>query len=329
MIIAKVPLRISFFGGGTDFPSWYKKNKGKVISSTIDKFGYITIKKLSKLSKYKFVIRYHQNEYVEKISQIKHRVVREVLKKYNVKKKLEISYSADLPALSGLGSSSAFTVGMIKGIRYFLKMKKFNKKELLNEALNIEHKILDENSGSQDQVAASYGGFNVINFNKKNIKVISQKKIFYKLINLNKYMTLVFSNIQRYASEIEKEKIKNISKNKKLYKSLYKIASKAEKIIKSKNFILNEFIELINENMTYKKKLSKKVLNNKLKQLIEVGLKNGASAAKILGAGGGGFVLFISRNLDKKKKLEKKLKNFDIIDFKFIKKCPEIERIKI
>ena len=325
MIIVKTPLRISFFGGCTDFPYWYKKNNGKVISSSIDKYGYITIKKLSKISKYNFVIRYHKNEYQYNISQIKHKIVKEVLKRYNVKERLEISYSSDLPGLSGMGSSSAFTVGMIKGIRYFLKKNSLNNKKLLQEAINIEHKILKENSGSQDQTAAAYGGFNVINFNKNGIKVISQKKNFKILIKLNKLMTLVFTNIQRKSDKIEKEKIKNIDNKKQLYFGLYNIAKEAEKKIKSGKLNTINFIDLLNKNMLYKKQLSKNVLNKKISKMLNYGLKNGASAAKILGAGGGGFILFFSKSLHQKKKLENFFKNYKIIDFKFLKKNPNIK----
>ena len=327
MIIVKTPLRISFFGGGTDFPAWYKSNKGKVISCSIDKYGYLTIKKLNKISKYNYVIRYHKNEYCYKVSEIRHKVVRAVLKKYNVKSRLEISYSADLPALSGLGSSSAFTVGLIRGMRHFLKKKKLSKYKLLNEALDIEHNILKETCGSQDQTAAAFGGFNIINFEKKKISVINQNKNFNILEKINKYMTLVFSDIQRYAFKIEGEKINTIERRSDHYKSLYDISCRAEKSIKNKKFSVKEFIRLLNENMKIKKNLSKNVTNKKIDKIISMGLKNGASGSKILGAGGGGFILFISKNYNEKKKLEKKLMKFKIVDFKFINKIPKIENI--
>ena len=157
--------------------------------------------------------------------------------------------------------------------------------------------------------------------------MINQNKNFNILVKINKYMTLVFSDIQRYASKIEGEKINTIERRSDHYKSLYYISCRAEKSIKNKKFSVKEFIRLLNENMKIKKNLSKNVTNKKIDKIISLGLKNGASGSKILGAGGGGFILFISKNYNEKKKLEKKLMKFKIVDFKFINEIPKIENI--
>ena len=168
MIISKTPYRISFFGGGTDFPAWYNRHGGKVISTSINKYSYIVIRNLPKIFKYKFRIRYYFREETNSKNKIKHPVVRELLKLYPNIKNIDITHHGDLPARSGIASSSSFSVGLINSI-YALQNKKINKKKLSKQAIFFEQKILRETVGSQDQVITSYGGFRVINFEKDSI----------------------------------------------------------------------------------------------------------------------------------------------------------------
>ena len=171
MIISKTPYRISFFGGGTDYPSWYKKNGGFVISATIDKYIYISCRTLPPFFKHKYRIVWSKIETVKNLNKIKHKVVRTMIKKYKIKKGLEIHYDGDLPARSGMGSSSVFVVGLMNLLNNF-REKKINKYRLAKESIYFEQKILNEIVGSQDQVASSYGGFNKITFNKEGFKVL-------------------------------------------------------------------------------------------------------------------------------------------------------------
>ena len=170
MIICKTPFRVSFFGGGTDFPLWYKNNEGAVLNTTINKYSYIILRDLPNIFEYGYRLRYYKTEQVKKLSQIKHNAYREILKNYNFKFNcLEIVHNADLPALSGLGSSSSSSVGLINALNKF-KNKKITKKKLAQITINIEQNILKENSGSQDQIATSYGGFNYIKFKQSKFK---------------------------------------------------------------------------------------------------------------------------------------------------------------
>ena len=317
MIICRTPLRVSLFGGGTDFKEWFDNNEGIVISMAINKYCYGTLREIPDIHPFKYRLRYFKNEFTNSIKQIKHKSIRAVLNNFDKRKNsLEIIHSADLPALSGLGSSSAFTVSLINLINTN-NQEEITKRELANKAVYIEKKVLKESVGYQDQFASSFGGFNIIKFSQKKISVnpinISQKKINTLLDN----MVLCFSGLQRHAESIEKKKIKNLHKNEKFLSELYSNALKAKNILYSrKNSFLIKIAELLNESWELKKKLSPGVTNKKVDNLINLGLRNGASGAKLLGAGGGGFVLYLTKNKIQKKKLINKLSKFKVVNFK-------------
>lgn len=305
MIISKTPYRISFFGGGTDFPEWYNYNKGAVISATINKYSYITIKNLHNFHDYKIRVRYYLREEAKNIKHIQHPVIKKYLKLIKFKDNLEIIHHGDLPARSGIGSSSSFSVGLIHTMNSFLN-KKISKRNLTLKTLHLEHKILKESCGSQDQVAAVYGGFNKITFNSSNQFHCKRLPIPKKnLKTLENWIQLFYTNKSRESTDLEKDKIKNLKKNKEFYERSYQLVIQAEKLIKSKNknFII-EFCNLLNEQWDLKKKLSKKVSNKSLDNLYKIGIQNGALGGKILGAGAGGFMLFLTppkyqKNLEK------------------------------
>ena len=320
-IICRTPFRISFFGGGTDFPIWFGKNKGQVISTSIDKYCYVLIRNLPPINNFKYRLRYFKNELTKSINKIKHPSIRAVLSKYHINNdSLEVLHSADLPARSGLGSSSAFTVSLINSISNYYN-KNLSKKEIAFKAIEIEQKILKENVGCQDQIACAVGGFNVINF--------TTNKIFLRKIRINKTklnylkdnLSIFFIGYPRNASEIEKEKIKIINKKINCYEDLYQISNEALKILELKNNVsfINDFSYLLNETWKVKKKLSLNVSNAKINNIYEFALKNGAKGGKILGAGGGGFMLFFSKNIEEKIKLIRSLKKLTNINFNFIK----------
>ena len=315
MIITRTPYRISFFGGGSDYPDWYKKNGGEVISTTIDKFVYISLRDLPKFWPHNYRISYSLMEEAKNISGIKHKVVREILKKYKIKKGLEIHYDGDLPAKSGMGSSSAFIVGFLHNLNIFLN-KKISKNKLALKSLYFEQKILKELVGSQDQIACSYGGFNSIQFLKNGsfkIKNFNYKNNFLKI--LNKDLFLVYTAQQRNSQKIVKNFIYdlNIKKEKQIYK-IIEYVKIAKKYLLSNSH--QEFCEMIAESWNIKKSIHKSISNKKLDDFYNYSISSGAEGGKLLGAGGGGFFLFYVKEKNKKK-FFKKMKKSVIIPYKF------------
>ena len=205
MIISRTPFRISFFGGGTDFPKWYNENRGKVISTCINKYCYISVRDLPPFFKHNYKLRYFKTEEVKKISLIKHPSIRETIRYLNLKNNLEIVHNADLPAQSGLGASSSFTVGLINSL-IALQGKRISKKNLAMYALEIEQQKIKEYVGSQDQFAASFGGFNITNFISNKIDVAPVPTSNKNLNILEKSIFLLFSGYPREAQILEKKK---------------------------------------------------------------------------------------------------------------------------
>jgi len=315
MILCRTPFRVSFFGGGTDFPQWYLENGGAVISTSINKYSYITVRTLPDIFNYRYRLRYFKTEEVKNINEIKHPTFREALKKHFLKNKtIEIVHNADLPAMTGLGSSSSTAVGTIHALSFFNK-KKLNKLDLALDAIDIEQNILKENVGSQDQIAASFGGFNYIQFNRNRIKV--NKILNIKNVEkIEKSILLVFSGTQRKANNIERDKIKNLKKNYNYLNLMNQLTLEARSILLSNKFTIEEFGKLLDHQWEIKKKLSSMVSNPKINDIYELGIQNGAYGAKLLGAGHGGFIVFIC-NENVKNKIKEKLKNFFNISIKF------------
>ena len=314
MIISKTPYRISFFGGGTDFPEWYKNNKSFVISASINHYSYITVKELPQIFKYKFRIRYFYREEAKNIDEIKHPVIRSILKFKKFKGNLDIVHHGDLPARSGIGSSSSFSVGMINALNAINKQK-ISKKKLAQQSIHLEQNILKENVGSQDQVAAVFGGLNIIYFYKKSFKCIPLKIKKKKLEEFQNWIQLFYID-QRSSQKVEKDKIKMIKEKRNYYIKINEIAKKALKIIMSheKNFLV-QLGNLLNDQWELKKRLSKKVSNKRIDYIYKKALSNGAVGGKIIGAGGGGFMMFLTPP-SKQKKLKKAL-NLPEVKIKF------------
>lgn len=319
MIISRSPLRISLFGGGTDFPEWFKNNNGLVIGGTINKYIYIHARYLPNIYKYNFRLRYFKTEFVKKISNIKHGPYREILKHYKLaKSQVEIIHTSDLPALSGLGSSSSSTVTAINAIAA-LKGYFVNKKNLANLAIKIERETLGEKVGCQDQILASFGGFNCIRF-KSSVdftveNLINDKK---KLYLLDKNSILIWSGHQRKSQILEKEKIAKIKKKSitQNLKNIQSVTEKAYEEFSKSSWNLKKIGKLMNDYWEQKKHLSKNVTTKRVDKICDIALSNGAYGAKLLGAGRGGFV-YILCSPKKKKNLLKKLSIFEKVNFKF------------
>jgi len=289
MIISKTPLRISFFGGGTDFPEYFKKNETKIIGSAINKSIYITNSFYTSEEKIKFKLFYKKVEQVKKISSIQHKVIRKLFSKLDVRQNLELHFISDLPSFSGLGSSSSFSVGLTN-LLFFLKRKNINKNNLSKFVINFERNNLKETVGYQDQIFASYGGFNCINLNDSNFQV-KKFSINEDLKKIQNNSFLLNSGIKRKAIDIEKKKLKKINFNIKYLNSIKSISFEAYKYLKSGNLSKN-FEYLLNESWKQKKKLHENVSNKLIENLYKKALSQGATAGKLLGAGNGGFLYF-------------------------------------
>ena len=304
MIISKTPYRISFFGGGTDYPAWFKKNGGQVISSTIDKYCYISCRNLPPFFDHDYRFVYSKIETVKNINEIKHPSARAVLKETGIKNGLEIHHDGDLPARSGLGSSSSFTAGFINAVSAS-KGIMLTKKELATESIRIEQKILRENVGNQDQIAVSYGGLNRIKFYKDggfNVKKICMPDK--KLIDLQNHLALFFTGVSRTSSNIAKHIINDIPSKEEELKMINSYVDKGINILTDKKKDILEFGSLLNDYWFIKKKLNKKISNPNIDKIYKKAIKSGAIGGKLLGAGGGGFFLFFvsPKNLSKLKK---------------------------
>jgi len=316
MIISKTPFRVSFFGGGTDFPEWFLENDGEVVSMSIDKYCYISVRKLPPFFEHKHRIVYSKIENVHTVDEIEHPVVKAVLKKFNFDG-LEIHHDADLPARSGLGSSSAFTVGLIKALTAN-KGQIISKEKLAIEAIDIERNILKENVGLQDQIATSYGGFNHIQFGKnyQNNFNVNPIPISNNILDeLNSSMLLVFTGISRFSSVIQGESLSSFNKKASYLTELANITKTGFKIFSdpTSNFI-NDLGLLLDESWQVKKKLSTSVTNELIDDLYSLARNKGAIGGKVLGAGGGGFLLLIA-NKENIKALAKALSKFVVVPF--------------
>lgn len=315
MIISKTPYRISFFGGGTDYPQWYLKNGGEVISTTIDKYLYLTCRYLPPFFNYKHRIVWKFLERTQNIKDIKHNAVREYLKYLKFNKGIELHYDGDLPAQSGMGSSSSFIVGLINTLTV-LRGNKLTKAELSKRSLNFEQKILKEVVGSQDQIACSYGGFNSIKFNKSGKYSINTFNISTKnLQKLNRNLILVYSNQSRRAHDIANSYVFKLNnKKKKQMLEIQSFVSIAKDYLKKNKF--DDFGFLIGESWEKKRELGNKISTNHIDFMYKKGIKSGALGGKLLGAGGGGMFLFYVP-IQKQEKFLYNFKKNLIIPFNF------------
>ena len=315
MLISKTPYRISFFGGGTDYPFWYRKYGGEVISTTIDKYIYLTCRNLPEFFDHKYRIVYSKIELAQNIDQIQHVVVRKLLKYLKFNQGLELHYDGDLPAQSGMGSSSSFIVGCINTL-FNIQNLKLSKKKLAQVSVNFEQKILKEIVGSQDQIAASYGGFNSIKFLNDGSYIVRDLKIEKKIEKkLNDRLILLFTGNQRRANDIAKTYVNHLTtKKKNQMLEIQSFVDKAKKYLKKGN--LDDFGDLLNESWQKKKELSNNISSSLIDDIYLKAIRYGSLGGKILGAGGGGFFLFYVRD-DKIENFKRAFKKYTLISFKF------------
>lgn len=315
MIITRTPFRMSFFGGGTDMEEYFKENGGAVLSTTIDKYCYVNVRHLPPFFDYTTEIAYSKTERVKKIADIEHPAVRNAMKQLDMHQ-IRLTYEADLPARSGLGTSSSFAVGMLNAF-YALKGKYVSKKRLADEAIYLERVLCNESGGWQDQIAASFGGFNRINFSSNGYEVLPIIISPERKEQLNKNLLMFFTGFTRFSSEIQK--INNqVDKKRKEdnLKKMYELVDEAEKILIDKNRDLDDFGRLLDYSWKLKKQTGKAISTSNIDILYERGIKAGALGGKLLGAGGGGFLLFYVQP-ENQDKLKEELKELLYIPFQF------------
>lgn len=295
MIITRTPFRISFFGGGTDYPDWFREHGGAVLATSIDKYCYITCRRLPPFFEYKHRIVYSQIENVQQNDEIQHPAVRAVLNWMQAEKGLEIHHDGDLPARSGLGSSSSFTVGLLHALQG-LNGKMVNKDSLARDAIHVEQNIIGENVGSQDQISAAIGGFNRIEFHRNGSFDVSPVILpGERRKELRDHLMLCFTGFSRIASDIAKSKIDNLMKREGELKRMRVMVDEAIAILQDTSEPMDSFGKLLNDSWQYKRTLSDRVSTPEIDSIYEVAMDAGATGGKVLGAGGGGFFLIFAK----------------------------------
>jgi len=316
MIIVRTPYRISFFGGGTDYPVWYQDQGGVVLSSTINKYSFLVLRKLPDIFDYRYRIRYYDKEEVDSVDQIQVPVIREAIKYMKIDHGIDITHHGDLPNRSGVGSSSSFTVSLLHGL-FALRNQQHTKRELALGAIHLEQNILQQSVGSQDQVAASFGGFNRLEFGGQSNFTCHPLPIMKTTLDrLESWVQIFFTNDLRNSADVAQKTIDNIASKTSLLKNMMFLTLEAQNMLFAND--IKSFATLLNEEWKIKKSLEKSITNYKIDNIIATGLQNGAVGAKLLGAGGGGFVMFLTPPELQKKVTEKLQLKQVPIDFEYL-----------
>ena len=314
MIITQTPFRMSFFGGGTDMEEYFKEYGGAVLSTTFDKYCYVTVRHLPRFFEYKTHLTYSKMEYVNSYEEIQHPAIRNAMKMLDMHE-LRLTYESDLPARSGLGTSSSFAVGMLNAF-YSLKGKYVSKKQLADEAIYLERILCKEAGGWQDQIAASFGGFNRINFNKDGYEVLpvivspERKKM------LNSNLMMYFTGFTRFSSEVQKRNAVGKEDRIAQLKEMCALVDEAEQILVDKTRNLDDFGRLLDKTWKLKRQTGARVSTNSIDEFYEKGIEAGALGGKLLGAGGGGFLLFYVQP-EFQEKVKKAMKDLLYVPFEF------------
>lgn len=314
MIITKTPFRMSFFGGGTDIPSFFNEYGGSVISTTFDKFCYVNVRHLPPFMPYMSELVHSKIERVNDFEEIEHPLIREAMRLHDIHE-IRLTYEGDLPARTGLGTSSTFAVGMLNAF-CALKGKYMSKEMLAKEAIMLERNILKEKGGWQDQIAAAYGGLNRIDFKegKFNVRPViinpERKK------KLDENLMLFYTGIQRFSSDIQANTFAKPKDKTKELLDMLALVDEAEKVLVDKNVDLNEFGRLLNLTWKLKRGTGNKVSSSSIDSIYDRAIKAGAIGGKLLGAGGGGFLLFYVEK-DKQDAVKRALEELMVVPFSF------------
>ena len=314
MIITKTPFRMSFFGGGTDMPAFFNEYGGAVISTTFDKYAYVNVRHLPPFMPYYSELCYSRFERVNSIEDIEHPAIREAMRLLDIHE-IRLTYEGDLPARTGLGTSSTFAVGMLNAF-YALKGKQVGKRKLAEDAIFLERELCKESGGWQDQVAAAFGGFNRIDFADNQFKVTpifihpDRKKL------LNDSLMLFYTGVTRFSAEVQKDTMSNQQNKITQLKEMLSLVDDAQAILEYKHSDFNDFGRLLDHTWQLKRKTGGKISNGSIDDLYNRGIKAGALGGKLLGAGGGGFLLFYVEK-DKQENVLKALDDLMHVPFQF------------
>ena len=295
VIITRTPYRVSFFGGGTDYPAWIREHGGAVLATAIDKYCYITCRRLPPFFEHKHRIVYSVIESVASNDQIKHPAVRAALQFENVTEGLEIHHDGDLPARSGLGSSSSFTVGLIHALQA-LRGNMSNRNQLAKAAIHIEQDLLHENVGAQDQIIAAYGGLNHVEFRPDGTFDVTPVIVpLERKAELSSHLMLCFTGFSRFASDIAKSQLDNMSAKEKQLMRMQQMVAEGLEILVNSSVPIAAFGQLLHESWLAKRSLSNMVTTPEIDEIYEAARDAGAIGGKLLGAGGGGFMLLFAK----------------------------------
>ncbi|MGP1496502.1 MAG: GHMP family kinase ATP-binding protein [Treponema sp.] len=314
MIITKTPFRMSFFGGGTDFSGFFNEHGGAVLSTTFDKYAYVTVRNLPPFFEYKTHLTYSKEEKVNSVDEIQHPAIRNAMKWLGMEK-IRMTYEADLPARSGLGTSSSFAVGMLEAF-YALKGKYADKKKLSDDAIYLERTLCAEAGGIQDQIAAAFGGFNRIDFSKDGYTVNPVVMSRERKKELNDNIMLFFTGFSRFSSDIQKGTEKSMKEKTKELLEIYSLVDEAQKILSDNNADLDEFGKLLDYSWNLKRGISEGISTDSIDEQYKKAMDAGALGGKLLGAGGGGFLLFYVPK-EKQKSVKNALKDQMQVPFSF------------
>lgn len=315
MIITKTPFRMSFFGGGTDMEEFFREYGGAVLSTTFDKYCYVTVRHLPRFFDWKTHVTYSAQEYVTDVDEMKHPAIRNAMKMLDMHE-IRLIYDADLPARSGLGTSSSFAVGMLNAF-YALKGKYADKKRLADEAIYLERVLCNEAGGWQDQIAAAYGGMNRIEFNKDgtyDVKPIIIHPDRKKLLNEN--LLMFFTGFTRFSSEMQEANKAGYNEKKKQLRDMYALVGEAESILEDKHSDIDDFGRLLDKTWRLKRQTGGAITTDSIDAIYEKGIEAGALGGKLLGAGGGGFLVFYVKPENKAAVMEA-MKDFLYVPFRF------------
>lgn len=314
MIIAKTPFRMSFFGGGTDMEEYFRENGGAVLSTTFDKYCYVFVRHLSEFFNYNSELVYSKIERVLEIEEIEHPAIRNAMKMLDMHQ-IRLTYEADLPARSGLGTSSSFAVGMLNAF-YALKGQYADKKKLADEAIYLERTLCNEAGGWQDQIAAAFGGFNRIDFSKDGYRVSPVIISPERKRMLNDNLMMFFTGFSRLSSDIQKANKVSDKRNHVLLRQMYELVDQAEGILTDEKKELDDFGRLLDLTWKLKKQTGKDISTEHIERLYERGITAGALGGKLLGAGKGGFLIFYVPK-EKQESVRIALKDLMYIPFEF------------
>lgn len=314
MVITQTPFRMSFFGGGTDFPGFYNEHGGAVISTTFDKYCYVNVRHLPPFFEYSTELSYSKIERVKNIDEINHPSIRECMR-YLDMRDIRLTYEADLPAKSGLGTSSSFAVGMLNAF-YSLKGKYKSKRELADDAIYLERELCNEAGGVQDQIAVAFGGFNRIDFSADGYQVTPVVMSNERKEILNDNLMMFFTGFSRFSSDIQTSTQVVLKDKTAQLLEMYSLVDTAQGILTDKNSDLNDFGRLLDHTWKLKRGITTRISTNSLDEIYEKAMSAGALGGKLLGAGGGGFFVFYVEP-EKRKSVMQALDKLLYIPFRF------------